>query len=302
MVDAARDGVLQVGQARTLVRRILSWYDGHARDLPWRRPDATPWAIMVSEFMLQQTPVERVRGPWQAWLERWPTPASLAAAAPGEAVRAWGRLGYPRRALRLHQAARMITDDFNGQVPKDRDSLLGLPGVGSYTAAAIGSFAHGRREIVLDTNVRRVLARMALGAAFPSAAPTTQERALAEQLAPRTPRRAARWAVASMELGALVCRARHPRCGACPVADLCAWRQAGSPTWVGTPRRGQAYTGTDRQCRGALLAVLRSSHNPIDDHQLAAAWPDAAQRRRALASLVQDGLAVAAGSTWSLPS
>ena len=138
VVDAARGPVLQVGQDRTVVRRILSWYDDHARDLPWRRPDATPWAIMVSEFMLQQTPVERVRGPWQAWLERWPTPASLAAASPGDAVRAWGRLGYPRRALRLHQAARMITDDFNGQVPKDRDSLLRLPGVGSYTAAAIG--------------------------------------------------------------------------------------------------------------------------------------------------------------------
>jgi len=301
VVDAARGPVLQVGQARTVVRRILSWYDDHARDLPWRRPDATPWAIMVSEFMLQQTPVERVRGPWQAWLERWPTPASLAAASPGEAVRAWGRLGYPRRALRLHQAARMITDDFNGQVPKDRDSLLRLPGVGSYTAAAIGSFAHGRREIVLDTNVRRVVTRVALGAAFPSATETTLERAVAEQLAPRTPHRAARWAVASMELGALVCRARSPRCDACPVADLCAWRQAGNPAWAGTPRRGQTYAGTDRQCRGSLLAVLRSSDAPIDDHQLAAAWPDAAQRKRALASLVQDGLVVAAGSTWSLP-
>ncbi|MFZ1116749.1 MAG: A/G-specific adenine glycosylase [Propionibacteriaceae bacterium] len=302
MVDGARGPVLQVGQARTVVRRILSWYDDHARDLPWRRPDATPWAIMVSEFMLQQTPVERVRGPWQAWLERWPSPASLAAASPGEAVRAWGRLGYPRRALRLHQAARMITDDFNGQVPKDRDSLLRLPGVGSYTAAAIGSFAYGRREIVLDTNVRRVIARVALGAAFPSATSTTLEQAFAEQLAPRTPHRAARWAVASMELGALVCRARSPRCDACPVADLCAWRQDGHPTWVGAPRRGQAYTGTDRQCRGALLAVLRSSDDPIDDHQLGAAWRDAAQRGRALASLVQDGLVVAVGTRWSLPS
>jgi A/G-specific adenine glycosylase len=196
----------------------------------------------------------------------------------------------------------MITDDFNGQVPKDRDSLLRLPGVGSYTAAAIGSFAYGRREIVLDTNVRRVIARVALGAAFPSATSTTLEQAFAEQLAPRTPHRAARWAVASMELGALVCRARSPRCDACPVADLCAWRQDGHPTWVGAPRRGQAYTGTDRQCRGALLAVLRSSDDPIDDHQLGAAWPDAAQRGRALASLVQDGLVVAVGTRWSLPS
>jgi A/G-specific adenine glycosylase len=165
---------------------------------------------MVSEFMLQQTPVERVRGPWQSWVQRWPTPASLAAATPGEAVRAWGRLGYPRRALRLHQAAQMITSDFNGQVPEDRELLLSLPGVGSYTAAAIASFAYGRREIVLDTNVRRVLARIGLGQAFPDGAPRTREWTLAEELAPRDARGAARWAVASMELGALVCRARNP--------------------------------------------------------------------------------------------
>jgi A/G-specific adenine glycosylase len=299
--DAARAREPRVGQARTLVRRILTWYDNHARDLPWRRPDATPWAIMVSEFMLQQTPVERVLEPWHAWLERWPTPAALAVASPGEAVRAWGRLGYPRRALRLHQAARMITQDFGGEVPRDRDSLRSLPGVGSYTAAAVGSFAYGRREIVLDTNVRRVLARVVTGVAFPGAAPTTQEQALGEQLAPRTPQRAARWAVASMELGAVVCRARNPLCDACPVANLCAWRKAGNPVWMGTPRHSQSYAGTDRQCRGALLAVLRSSEDPIEDHQLTVVWQDAAQRTRALASLVQDGLVVAAGNSWSLP-
>ena len=235
----------------------------------------------VSEFMLQQTPVERVRGPVASLAGTLANARVAGRSVAGRGGAAWGRLGYPRRALRLHQAARMITDDFNGQVPRDRESLLRLPGVGSYTAAAIGSFAHGRREIVLDTNVHRVIARVALGAAFPSATQTTLERAVAEQLAPRTPHRAARWAVASMELGALVCRARSPRCDACPVADLCAWRQAGHPTWMGAPRRGQAYMGTDRQCRGALLAVLRSSDDPIDDHQLGAPWPDAAQRRRA---------------------
>jgi A/G-specific adenine glycosylase len=261
----------------------------------------TPWAIMVSEFMLQQTPVERVRGPWQAWMQRWPTPAALAATSPGEAVRAWGRLGYPRRALRLHQAARMITKDFDGQVPQDREALLKLPGVGRYTAAAIGAFAYGRREIVLDTNVRRVLTRIGFGVAFPGAAATTQERALAECLAPQHPMRAARWAIASMELGALVCRARNPLCEVCPVQTLCAWRRAGNPEWAGPPRRGQAYRGTDRQCRGALLAVLRSSSAPIEDHQLAHAWQDKAQRERALASLVLDGLVMPVGSRWSLP-
>jgi A/G-specific adenine glycosylase len=288
-------------RARAVVGRVLGWYATHGRDLPWRRPDATPWAIMVSEFMLQQTPVERVRRPWQAWLERWPTPAALAAAPPGDAVRAWGRLGYPRRALRLHQAAQMIMNDFDGQVPEDRESLLKLPGVGSYTAAAIRSFAYGRREVVLDTNVRRVLTRSVHGFAYPSSAPTRRERALAERLTPQTPQRAARWAVASMELGALVCRARDPACDACPVANLCAWRQAGYPAWNGPPRRSQAYQGTDRQCRGALLAVLRASDEPIAGRDLAEAWQDLEQRDRALASLVQDGLVVAIGNRWALP-
>ena len=284
-----------------MVTRVLTWYGEHARDLPWRRPEATPWAIMVSEFMLQQTPVQRVRGPWQEWLERWPTPAALAAATPADAVRAWGRLGYPRRALRLHQAARVITNDFGGQVPQDRESLLRLPGVGSYTAAAIGSFAYGQREIVLDTNVRRVLARIEFGVAFPDSVHTTRERALAEEFAPRSPKRAVRWAVASMELGALVCRARKPLCDACPVQDLCAWRRAGNSAWTGPPRRRQTYAGTDRQCRGALLALLRTSDDPVEDQQLKYAWHDVAQRQRALASLVQDGLVVPVGSGWSLP-
>jgi A/G-specific adenine glycosylase len=288
-------------RARALVGRVLGWYATHARDLPWRRPDATPWAIMISEFMLQQTPVERVRRPWQAWLERWPTPAALAAAPPGDAVRAWGRLGYPRRGLRLHQAAQMIMNDFEGQVPEDRESLLKLPGVGLYTAAAIRSFAYGRREVVLDTNVRRVLTRSVHGFAYPSSVPTGRERALAERLTPHEPQRAARWAVASMELGALVCRARDPACDACPVADLCAWRQAGYPTRNGPPRRSQAYQGTDRQCRGALLAVLRASDEPMAGRDLAEAWQDLEQRDRALASLVQDGLVVAIGDRWALP-
>jgi A/G-specific adenine glycosylase len=295
------DRQLPIGRARTVVRRTLSWYAEHARDLPWRRPDATPWAIMVSEFMLQQTPVERVRGPWQTWLERWPTPVSLAVAPPGDAVRAWGRLGYPRRALRLHQAAQMIMKDFDGQVPEDHESLLRLPGVGEYTAAAIRSFAYDRREIVLDTNVRRLLNRLAWGVAYPNSTSTRRERSLAEELAPRGARNAARWAIASMELGALVCRARNPICQACPVASQCAWSRASYPAWAGPPRRGQSYAGTDRQCRGAVLLMLRSSDKPIHDSDLAATWQDAGQRDRALASLVQDGLVVAAGSGWSLP-
>lgn len=283
-----------------VVEAVLAWYDVNARDLPWRRPDATPWAVMVSEFMLQQTPVERVRGPWHTWMERWPTPAALAAAPAGEAVRAWGRLGYPRRALRLHRAAQVIVADHDGEVPADRTTLLNLPGVGSYTAAAIASFAYGRRETVLDTNVRRVLARVAQGQAHPDPTLTKAETALADTFVPVDPARAARWAVGSMELGALVCTARSPRCPVCPVEAHCRWRSAGQPAWDGPPRRGQGYDNTDRQCRGALLAVLRSHDAAVESAELDACWPDAPQRERALDSLVADGLVVSTGTGWAL--
>ena len=273
-MTAAEADALPALRPRAVVGRVLAWYAEHARDLPWRRPGTTPWAVMVSEFMLQQTPVERVRGPWAAWLERWPTPEALAAAPSGEAVRAWGRLGYPRRALRLHQAAVAITERFDGQVPRDLEALRSLPGVGSYTAAAIASFAYGRRAVVLDTNVRRVIARVALGAAYPSTAPSRLELAVAEQLAPARTGPGRPLGRGSMELGAVVCVARTPRCAECPVRDLCAWRRAGAPAWSGPPRRGQAYAGTDRQARGALLAVLRSADEPVAGDELAAAWPD----------------------------
>jgi A/G-specific adenine glycosylase len=256
---------------------------------------------MVSEFMLQQTPVDRVRGPWQTWLERWPTPESLAAVPAGEAVRAWGRLGYPRRALRLHQAAQVITDEYGGQVPTGREDLLRLPGVGSYTAAAIASFAYRRREIVLDTNVRRVIARLVLGQSHPAPTLSRAELAVAEDLAPRAAGRAATWAVASMELGALVCTARSPRCADCPVQRHCAWRAAGYPLSDALPRRSQSYDGTDRQCRGALLAVLRSTDGPVGTDELAEAWPRAEQRQRALTSLIADGLVTRTAGGWSLP-
>ena len=246
-----------------VVSRVLLWYADHARDLPWRRPEATPWEVMVSEFMLQQTPVDRVLEPWRQWVERWPTPGALATTAPGEAVRAWGRLGYPRRALRLHQSAVVIEREHQGDVPDDPASLLALPGVGSYTAAAILSFAYKQRHVVLDTNVRRVLARVATGVAFPGAAATAAEIELAEAFLPPSPAEAARWAVASMELGALLCTAKSPSCHSCPVQLRCAWRLAGYPAWTGPARRGQSYQGTDRQCRGVLLAVLRSATGPV---------------------------------------
>jgi A/G-specific adenine glycosylase len=273
-----------------VVTRVLSWYGEHARDLPWRRPEATPWAIMVSEFMLQQTPVQRVRGPWQEWLERWPTPAALAAATPADAVRAWGRLGYPRRALRLHGAALAITERHGGDVPTDHAQLLALPGIGEYTAAAVASFAYEQRHPVLDTNVRRVFARAVTGVQYPPNATTAAERRLARELLPEDERTAARWAAASMELGALVCTAKNEECGRCPIRAQCAWRLAGKPEHEGPPRRGQTYAGTDRQVRGKLLAVLREAHAPVPQAALDRVWHEPVQRARALDGLVADGL------------
>jgi A/G-specific adenine glycosylase len=214
---------------------LLSWYAGHARDLPWRRPGAPAWSVLVSEIMLQQTPVSRVLPAHEQWLARWPGPPSLAAASPGDAVRQWGRLGYPRRALWLHATARILTERHGGEVPGSVPALRDLPGVGSYTAAAVASFAFGQRHAVLDTNVRRVLARLVRGTEPPPRSTTAAEVALAESLLPASPARAARWSVAVMELGALVCTAASPDCAACPVARRCAWRRAGSPAAPARP-------------------------------------------------------------------
>ena len=280
---------------------VTAWYDANARDLPWRAPGVTPWGVLVSEIMLQQTPAARVAPVWEAWLLRWPTPASLAADSPGEAVRAWGRLGYPRRALRLHEAATVIVECHHGEVPSDHGDLLALPGIGSYTAAAVATFGYGQRHAVLDTNVRRVYARCLHGEAdATSSAPSGAERAEAFDLVPdRDP---ARHSIAVMELGAVICTARSPRCDQCPLVSGCAWHRAGRPAGE-THRRPQTYAGTDRQVRGRLLAVLRESSGSVEAESLAAVWDDSTQRDRALAGLLADGLIELAGDgRYRLPA
>ena len=273
-----------------LHQRVLDWYATAARSLPWREAGTSPWGILVSEVMLQQTPVVRVEPVWRAWMSRWPSPAALADSASGEAIHAWGRLGYPRRALRLHAAAVAMAERHNGEVPRTYDELLALPGVGTYTASAVSAFAFGARATVLDTNVRRVLARVINGVAQAGPSPSRAETNLAAALLPETPD-VARWSVAVMELGALLCMARTPLCPQCPVQDLCAWQLAGRPAYEGPVRRGQSWLGTDRQCRGAILAVLRGSRQPVSASQVGAAWTiDNAQRDRCLDSLVADGL------------
>jgi A/G-specific adenine glycosylase len=279
---------------------LLQWYDEHARDLPWRRTTATPWGVLISEFMLQQTPVARVLPVYDVWVERWPTPASLAAEPVGEAIRAWGRLGYPRRAVRLHAAAAAITEQHGGAVPDTYEALVALPGVGDYTASAVLAFAFGRRQAVLDTNVRRVLARLVTGVEFPPHSVTAAEKTVAVRLLPDHPT-AATWSVTLMELGALVCTAASPDCEACPVSSSCTWRAAGHPAYDGPTRRGQAWAGTDRQCRGRLMALAREAHGAVSARAMAQGWADPEQRRRCLGSLVADGLLVASDDGYALP-
>jgi A/G-specific adenine glycosylase len=274
---------------------VTDWYAASARDLPWRRPGVGAWPIMISEFMLQQTPVARVLPAYLAWLDRWPIASALAAASPADAVRQWGRLGYPRRAIRLHETAGIVTVRHRGEVPDSLPELLALPGVGAYTAAAVASFAFGQRHAVLDTNVRRVLARLLTGREFPASSVSVAEHALASSLLPpAADRRAATWSVALMELGAVICTAARPSCHDCPLAARCAWRISGSPPGT-PPRPAKRYEGSDRQCRGRLLAVLRDASHPVRIAVLAATWPDDAQRERVLASLIHDGLAVRRG-------
>ncbi|WP_202376891.1 A/G-specific adenine glycosylase [Mycobacterium paraintracellulare] len=277
------------GPAYISVTNLLAWYETSRRDLPWRESGVSAWQILVSEFMLQQTPVARVLPIWSDWVRRWPTPSATAAASAADVLRAWGKLGYPRRAKRLHECATVIARDHDDVVPDDVDTLLTLPGVGSYTARAVACFAYRRRVPVVDTNVRRVVARVVHGLADAGAPSATRDHADVSALLPDDAT-APQFSVALMELGATVCTARAPRCGLCPLGQ-CAWRRAGYPAAQGPPRRVQTYAGTDRQVRGRLLDVLRAKDSPASRAELDVAWlTDTAQRDRALYSLLADGL------------
>jgi A/G-specific adenine glycosylase len=274
----------------SIAARVADWYADAARDLPWRAPGVGAWPVLVSEVMLQQTPVARVLPAWTAWLQRWPAPADLAAATPGDAVRMWGKLGYPRRALRLHECATAIVARFGGNVPSDVDELESLPGIGSYTARAVAVFAFGERHPVVDTNVRRVVARAVAGQGDAGPPATARDLRAVEALLPTDAARAGRVSIALMELGALTCTARTPRCTSCPLAASCAWRLRGSPPYDGPRVRPQRFAGTDRQVRGLLLDVLRAADGPVPRRALDVVWHDGAQRERALDGLVADGL------------
>jgi A/G-specific adenine glycosylase len=284
-----------------LAAPLLAWYTANARALPWRAEGFGAWGVLVSEFMLQQTPVARVIPHLEAWLSRWPTASDLAAAPPADAVRHWANLGYPRRALWLHRAAVEIRDRHDGIVPRDVDALLALTGIGDYTARAVAVFAYGDRHPVVDTNTRRVIARAIEGRSQPGPAARRDLDAM-NALLPEDTVEAAAFNAATMELGAVVCTARTPRCEACPIAHTCAWRAAGYPDTGDARRKQAAYEGSDRQARGAVLRVLRDAdgHEAVLDAVLAD-WPDPRQRDRAIDSLLADGLVEAMDGMLRLP-
>lgn len=289
--------------------KVTAWYRDNARDLPWRRPGTTPWGILLSEVMSHQTPVARVAPIWEEWIARWPTPADLAAAPTDEALRAWGTLGYPRRALRLKECAQTLIDAWDGAVPRSVDSLLALPGIGDYTARAVAAFAYGKAVPVVDTNVRRVYARAVRGRPLarpqkaelewvaellPGAAPDSADAADSAPAADASTSDAAVFSAGLMELGALICTATNPACDTCPLLDDCAWVASGCPAPTEEElarRKVQKFEGTDRQVRGKIMKVLRDADAPVPQSAIDVVWPDDAQRSRALYSLLEDGLA-----------
>jgi A/G-specific adenine glycosylase len=265
-------------------KEIIAWFKENKRDLPWRKSDA--WGVLVSEIMLQQTPVQRVLPIYLEWMKRWPTAADLAKATPAEVITAWGRLGYPRRALRLHECAKAITTELNGIIPKEEAELRKLPGIGEYTAAAIVAFAFEGKSLVLDINIRRLFSRLYKGEETPTAAPSKAERIEYAQYLPD--KKAHLWAAATMELGALICTARKPLCGRCPVADNCKWRSLDYPSSERI-KRSQSWHGTDRQCRGTIVQALRDNQK-LSKRELKLLWDVPSQVEKAILTLLDDGL------------
>lgn len=299
---AVPDSVTTRVDAHPFADRIIEWYAANQRDLPWRREGFTPWGQLVAEFMLQQTQVDRVVPKLQAWLERWPTPADLAADSPAEAIRMWDRLGYPRRALWLHRAAVEIVDRFGGTVPLSVDDLLSLTGVGDYTARAVAVFAFGLHHPVVDTNTRRVIARAVLGLSAAAAPSTVRDLEAMDALLPADPHDSVAFNAGMMELGAIVCTAKKPLCESCPILEQCSWARSGFIDNAPERQPRQAkFEGSDRQARGKMMAHLRE-HGLARTEVLLALVADDAQAQRSLATLERDGLiAPVDDETWQLP-
>jgi A/G-specific adenine glycosylase len=276
-------------------REVLAWFDENKRDLPWRT--STAWGVMISEYMLQQTPVTRVLPIWSEWITRWPTPKDFASAKKSDLLKAWGRLGYPRRAIRLHEAAALIARDHNNKVPTTLDELRNLPGVGEYTAAAIMAFAHKKHSLVLDVNIRRFFARALDGQEFPPLHITNSERQSRTALIPNENPHT--WAAATIELGALICTATKPLCEKCPLSQQCLWRKNGYPSNETKKKPTQKWHGTDRQCRGLIIEHLRNNPRATKP-QLLKLWQDQSQIEKCIESLLHDKLIEKKKANYSL--
>jgi A/G-specific adenine glycosylase len=276
-----------------LQRGLLAWWERAGRhDLPWRQT-RDPWAVLVSELMLQQTQVPRVVPRHRSFLERFPTPTACADAPLGAVVEQWAGLGYNRRAVNLHTCATIVRDQHGGALPDDLDALLALPGVGPYTARAVLVFAFGRDIGLVDTNAGRFLARALAGRALGRA----EAQAVADAAVPRG--RGWEWGQAVFDLGATTCTKRSPSCGTCPVRAACAWAGVGfaEPDPIvgsaGISGPQSAFAGSFRQGRGRLVDALRGGAVAERDIARAAGWPDAPARAAdAAQSLVDDGLAI----------
>jgi len=291
----------EISATADLRRDLMRWYRARGRhDLPWRLT-REPYAVLVSEVMLQQTQVERVLPYYERWLRRWPTIAGLAAASPADVIREWAGLGYNRRALNLHRTAVEIAERYEGEFPRDVASLRALPGIGPYTAAAIASFAFGQPATVADTNIARVLARVVAGRASQRGMPGRDVSAIAESLLPV--RDARNHNLALMDLGATVCTARAPDCAGCPIRRHCAWALAGSPTKVREPSRPAIFEETARFARGRIVEMLRNEP-ALSLGAIAGGLPGRHGKNavKYLASLERDGLIEESGGTWRLPA
>lgn len=275
---------------------LLGWFAEHRRDLPWRHT-RDPWAILVSELMLQQTQVARVIDRWPRFLERFPTPSACADRPVGDVIDEWSGLGYNRRAVNLHRTATTVRDDHGGSIPAELADLLSLPGIGPYTARAVRAFAFELDDGVVDTNIGRALARLGGVTLTPTAA-----QRLADDLVPVG--HGWEWNQALMELGALICRPR-PDCAACPLARHCSWRGSGPDPSTGSAAvsRGQSrFNGSDRQGRGRLVAALRAGPVARSDLPTVMGWPvDRPRAERVAATVLADGLAVERDGRLELP-
>lgn len=279
-------------QIAQMVSQVSDWFAIHARPLPWRSDDVTPWGVLVSEVLSHQTQIERVVPKWQEFMRRWPAPAALAHDTDASILEFWDRLGYPRRALQLRRCAIAICDEHDGEVPDSVEVLESLPGIGPYTAGAVASFAYHRAVPAVDTNVRRVLARAICGVAAAWAPNVRRDRDIMLATLPTDGVAAAAWNASAMELGAVVCRSRTPDCAACPIAALCVWNQAGRPDNAPTPAKRQAaFKGSMREARGHVMALLRTEgvadRNAVDR---ALAYQSRFSGEDVVAGLIRDGL------------